>query len=363
MTAPLLIPALLLLPGFAPPDGGPVRKSIAELRVGPLDAPDYAAPGERATADGAAGDAATPLFDGTDLSKWEKYGGGEVPSKWQIDGDALHFLGDAGDGSGGDIQTKDEYVDFDLRFDWKVAEGANSGVIYGVAPKQPEAAYMTGPEYQVLDDGRHPDGKNPSTSAGALYALFEARPFKVCPVDGSARCPHVKKPLKPVGEWNAGRIVKDGENIRHYLNGEKVVDVTLGSEEWNAAVANSKFKNWGDFAGPLAAGTPGRIVFQDHGNEVWFRDVSVRPPSAEDDDTADDSDDVAADSPAPDAAAEMPAPAAANAGVTGPDLKNGSDWAGFLGTGKAAGPGASTGTVRSPAAGATPVTGAAGSVD
>ena len=72
--------------------------------------------------------------------------------------------------------------------------------------------------------------------------------------------------------------MKDGDSIRHYLNGEKVVDETIGSDQWNAAVANSKFKDWPDFAGPLAAGEPGRIVLQDHGDEVWFRNVSVRKP-------------------------------------------------------------------------------------
>ena len=327
----------------------------------------------------------TVLFDGSGLDAWEKYPQGEIPAGWSIaDDGSLRFSGE--DGAGGNIQTREAFEDFDLRFEWKVSEGANSGVIYGVKPDPQAPPYMTGPEYQVLDDTRHRDGKNTRTSAGALYAMEEARPFKKCPVDGSARCPHVKKTLKAVGEWNTGRIVKDGDSLRHYLNGEKVVDVTIGSDAWKEAVADSKFADWADFAGPLSRGEAGRIVLQDHGDEVWFRNVTVRPPGTDDDPqvgeaaaaptaaaptaaapTAAAPERVeavealqplqpidaemprAGDRPAADAPAETPAdggagapaaePVAGTAGetadpavpaTTGADLKNGSDWAAFL---------------------------------
>ena len=227
--------------------------------------------------------AATVLFDGSNTDAWEKYNGGEIGSNWAVEGDALHFRGKAGGGSGGDIQTKQTYGDFDLRFEWKVSEGANSGVIYGVVPQDGKPPYFTGPEYQVLDDSKHRDGKNPKTSSAALYALYEAQVYKTCPATGAVPCPHTKKPLKAVGEWNTGRIVKTGARIRHYLNGVKVVDVRLDSPEVKEAIADSKFKNWDDFAQPLANGEKTRIVLQDHGDPVWFRNVTIREPTLTED--------------------------------------------------------------------------------
>ncbi len=229
-------------------------------------------------------DGAVALFDGSSTDAWEKYNGGEVGSNWTVDDGALHFKGKAGGGSGGDIQTKETYGDFDLRFDFKVAKGSNSGVIYGVVPKKGQPPYKTGPEYQILDDAVHRDGKNPKTSVGALYALYPARVYKTCPATGAVPCPHAPKPIKPVGEWNTGRIVKTGARIRHYLNGVKVVDVKLDSPEFKAAVATSKFKGWEEFAQPLANNEQTRIVFQDHGDPVWYRNVTVRNPTLTEDD-------------------------------------------------------------------------------
>ena len=225
-------------------------------------------------------DGAVALFDGSTLDAWEKYNGGEIGSNWAVEGDALHFKGKAGGGSGGDIQTKQTFGDFDLRFEWKVSEGANSGVMYGVVPTEGKPPYLTGPEYQVLDDSKHRDGKNPKTSAGSLYALYAPAAYnKTCPATGEVPCPHTPKKLMPVGEWNTGRIVKTGDRVRHYLNGMKVVDVRLNSPEVAEAIGNSKFKDWADFAGPLKAGKEGRIVLQDHGDSVWFRNVTISEPT------------------------------------------------------------------------------------
>ena len=289
----------------------------------------------------------TVLFDGTDLSAWTKYPQGKIPGSWRAEGDgSLHFLGKAGGGRG-DLMTKDAFADFDLRFEFKVAPGANSGVIYGVKPDPKAPAYRTGPEYQVLDDERHPDGRNVKNRVASLYALRESK------TAGAA------KPVKPVGEWNKGRIVKDGDVLRHYLNGAKVVEIEIGSEDWDAAVADSKFAGWENFAGLLERGEAGHIVLQDHGDEVWYRNVTVRAPggAAPGERPGEGAAATKArprqeiapaavrakrvDAEAPDDA-EMPddAPPAA---VTGRDLVNGSDWAAFLGGTPAAAGGAADG--------------------
>jgi hypothetical protein len=205
------------------------------------------------------GDETRVLFDGTSLDAWRGYSTEEIGSGWKVEDGAIHF-----DGSGGgDIVSREEFADFELSFEWKVTEGANSGVMYRVGLGE-EAPYDTGPEYQILDDQRHVDGKNPLTSAASLYALY-------APID---------KQLCPVGEWNQAKIVVEGNRIEHWLNGRQVVEAEIGSADWNARVANSKFKEWKKFASL----DRGRICLQDHGDDVWFRDIRVKllNPSAKD---------------------------------------------------------------------------------
>ncbi len=193
----------------------------------------------------------TVLFDGSDLDAFRGYHKEEIGQGWKIDGDALFF-----DGSGGgDIVTREEYADFELRFEWKVSEGANSGVMYRVSLGDP-APYFSGPEYQILDDERHHDGKNPKTTAASLYALYAP--------DG--------KELKPVGQWNTARIVLRGNDVEHWVNGKRVVHAVIGSDDWNERVAASKFKDWEKFG----KNRSGHVCFQDHGDKVWFRNIRVR---------------------------------------------------------------------------------------
>jgi hypothetical protein len=194
------------------------------------------------------------LFDGTSLDAWRGYSSEEIGAGWKIRDGAIYF-----DGSGGgDIVSRDEFRDFELTFEWKVAEGANSGVMYRVGLGD-EAPFYTGPEYQVLDDQRHADGKNELTSAASLYALYAPK----------------NKRLNPAGEWNSAKIVVVGNRIEHWLNGEKVVDAEVGSADWNQRVANSKFKEWEKFASL----DKGRICLQDHGDEIWYREIRVKPLS------------------------------------------------------------------------------------
>ncbi len=197
------------------------------------------------------------LFDGTSLDNFRGYRKGEMPDAgWElVDGTLHHKAG----GGGGDLVTRGRYGDFELEFDWKVAEGANSGVFYRVSEEE-SAPYLTGSEYQVLDNTKHVDGKNPKTSAGAIYALYAAE----------------KDVTRPVGEWNTAKIVVIGNVIEHWLNGELIVKAEIGSDDWNARVAESKFKDWKKYG----TKTQGHLVFQDHGDDVWYRNIRVKSAKA-----------------------------------------------------------------------------------
>ena len=193
------------------------------------------------------------LFDGKSSQGWRGFAKPEFPAQgWSIVEGALHV---AAGGGGGDLVTSEQFGDFELRFEWKVAAGANSGVMYRVSETH-QWPWQTGPEYQVLDDARHGDGKEPRTSAAALYALVAA--------DG--------KTLAPVGEWNKGRISVRGWHVEHWLNGKKVVDLDLSTADAKAKIAASKFSSMPHFA----TQSRGHLALQDHGDAVWFRSLRVR---------------------------------------------------------------------------------------
>lgn len=191
-------------------------------------------------------------FDGTSLDSFRGYGEEAVGSGWEMTDGVLHLDGTRT----GDIMTKQEFGNFELRFEWKISEGGNSGVMYRVSlgDKKP---YLSGPEYQVLDDDKHKDGKLETHRSGSLYALY----------------PPKNKTLKPVGQWNTSKIVLNGNTVEHWLNGQKVVEAELGSDDWKAKVAASKFKNWVKFG----KNKKGHICFQDHGDEVWYRNIKIAP--------------------------------------------------------------------------------------
>ena len=174
----------------------------------------------------------TPLFKGEATENWKAYGKEGWPEGWKLEDGVLHRHA-----SGGDLMTKQEYGDFDLRFGWKVSPGGNSGVMYR-ATESSEPAYVTGPEYQVLDDAKHKDGQNKITSSGSLYALY----------------PPTEDVLKPAGEWNRSRIVVEGNHVRHFLNGKKVVDVEIGSDDWKAKFAARESNDMKHFHEPPRRG-------------------------------------------------------------------------------------------------------------
>jgi len=193
------------------------------------------------------------LFDGKPTDKLRGYKMKEFPSQyWAIENGALKTV----PGKAVDLVTVDQFEDFELEFEWKVAPGGNSGVMYRVA-ETGSAPYQTGPEYQVLDDDKHPDGRNPKTSSGSLYAL-------IAPSNG--------KTLKPVGEFNSSRIVFRKNKVEHWLNGAKTVEYEWGSEEVKGLVTKSKFASMKEFM----TRNEGHVDFQHHGQEVWFRNMRIR---------------------------------------------------------------------------------------
>jgi hypothetical protein len=211
------------------------------------------------TADKAAGWAL--LFDGATTKGWHGYNGQKTPA-WSIADCALHSAGTEGNyGSDlrADLATDKEYSNFELSLEWKASKGGNSGVMYGVVedPKY-KAAWMTGPEYQFVDDVGFPQKLEDWQKAGANYAMHVAND---------------QKQLKPVGEWNSTKIVVTGTHVEHWLNGKKIVEFERWNDAWKKLRDAGKWKEAPDYG--LAA--KGRIVLQDHGSAFWFRSVRLRP--------------------------------------------------------------------------------------
>lgn len=191
-----------------------------------------------------------PLFDGKSFEGWTFENGKPVDKGWEVKDGQIHRIG-----GGGSIYTAREYGDFELQLEWMVKAGGNSGIKYRVAKYGNQ---FLGPEYQILDDSKHSDGKNPITSTGSIYALKE---------------PAADKVVKPAGQYNHTRIIVKGSKIEHWLNGKKVAEADTSTEDWKMRVARSKFKKIENF-GQLRKG---RIMLQEHGDEVWFRNVTIRP--------------------------------------------------------------------------------------
>lgn len=193
------------------------------------------------------------LFDGQSLDGWHLYAKKSPPDAgWKVEDGLLKKVARQ---RGGDIVTDQTFVDFDLRWDWRVAAGGNNGVKYLVTEQRTSAP---GHEYQMIDDVGHPDGK---LGAKRQTASF----YDVLP-------PTADKPLKPVGEWNSSRVLVQGNHVEHWLNGKKVLEYELGSDAVKAAVAASKFKNSAGFGTKIS----GHIMLTDHQDECWFRSVKIR---------------------------------------------------------------------------------------
>lgn len=190
------------------------------------------------------------LFDGRTTALWRGYRMDSVPSGWRVEEGALTRVQ-----GGADLVSREEFADFELVLEWKVVPGGNSGIMYRVTEEY-DYAYQSGPEFQVLDDAGHADGKSRLTAAGAAYGLYPA-PAGV---------------VKPAGEWNAARIVVRGAHVEHWLNGVKVVEYELGSPDWEARVRQSKFAQWPHYG----RAARGHIALQDHGDWVAYRNIKLK---------------------------------------------------------------------------------------
>ena len=211
------------------------------------------------------------LFDGKTLTGWRGYNPRlDVTKGWSVVDGALKNSKANGrpNGAGGDIVTTAQFTDFDFRFEWRVSRAGNSGIKYFVHERigEPGARMYPGDdgvsavghEYQVLDDDEHPDAKNgPIRQAGSLYSMFP---------------PNEAKRLAPVGQYNSARLLVQGSHVEHWLNGAKVVEYDLGSPALRQAIAASKYKDIPRFGTKFNT----RILIQDHGDEVWFRNLKIR---------------------------------------------------------------------------------------
>ena len=203
------------------------------------------------------------LFDGNSLAGWKRYNADTIGPLWSVRDGAIVCDGEGlGEGSGkhgGSLMTTKQFGNFDLRLEWKISPGGNSGILYHVVEK-PEYGhdYETGPEYQVMDDaGWKGDSLKPEQLVGGNYDMHAA--------------PESKK-VKPVGEWNTARIVYNNGKVEHYLNGEKVVEFEEGTPDYEERYKKSK---WVEYPGWNKFKT-GAISLQDHGAPVHYRNIKIK---------------------------------------------------------------------------------------
>ena len=193
-----------------------------------------------------------PLFDGKTTAGWRGFKKKEMPAGWSVIDGALTRGGKAGD-----IVSIDQFGDFELTLEWKIAPGANSGLFYRVV-ETPDAGPMwqVAPEYQLIDDRGYKGPLKDTQKTAANYDLH----------------PPGRDATKPAGEWNTTRIVVNGSHVEHWLNGAQIVTYELWTDEWKALVAESKFKDHPEYA----RARRGHIGIQDHGDRAAFKNIRIR---------------------------------------------------------------------------------------
>ncbi len=213
------------------------------------------------------------LFDGKTFEGWRGYNRQDVPGAWTIEDGCIKIngsgRGEAGAENGGDIIFDKKFSNFELTFEWRVAEGSNSGVFYLAQEVPNQPIYISAPEYQILDNANHPDAKlgiNGNRQSASLYDMIAAVPQNA----------------KPFGEWNTGKILVYKGTVAHFQNGENVLEYHLWTPQWKEMLDNSKFSKikW-----PIAYdllincggdNKEGYIGLQDHGDDVWYRNIKVK---------------------------------------------------------------------------------------
>lgn len=197
------------------------------------------------------------LFDGASMNGWRTFKNQES-NAWEVVDGTLHCKSpeDTTASKRADLVTQEQYENFELAFDWKIGPSQNSGIMFRVTEEY-EVPYATGPEYQVIDEKGYPSPLKDTQMAAANYDMH----------------PATNKTVNAPGEWNSARLVVNGSHVEHWLNGAKVVEYELWSDEWKNMVANCK---WKDFPG-YGQAKKGHIDLQDHGGEVWFRNIMIKP--------------------------------------------------------------------------------------
>ena len=198
------------------------------------------------------------LFDGKTMTGWRPFKNQETDS-WEVVDGTLHCkpFKDGSTNKRGDILTEKQYENFEFQFDWKISPQGNSGVMYRVT-EEFDQPFASGPEYQVIDDKGYPGDLQKWQLTGAVYDMY---------------FPDAGIKVNPVGDWNTARIIVHGKHVEHWLNGGKVAEYELQSDDWNQRREKSK---WKDFPG-YGVAAKGHIDLQDHGNEVWFKNIKIKP--------------------------------------------------------------------------------------
>ena len=196
------------------------------------------------------------LFDGKTMTGWRSYQN-KPQDSWSVVDGALYCKGSLTDKSDkrADLITTKQYENFDLSLDWKISPKGNSGVIY-LATEEFPTSYLSGPEYQIIDDKNFPEHLEDWQKTGANYAMD----------------PEPSAHPKTVVKWNNTRIVVNKGHVEHWLNGEKIVEYQIGTDEWRKKKTEGK---WKDAAG-YGVSPKGHIALQDHGSEAWFKNIKIK---------------------------------------------------------------------------------------